>query len=186
LPGQAWGRKKATVQADRLAHQPLRIWPGPAPGVGDEESTDGFDWSVIDAAIDAIPAGKWTAHGDLAEVGGTAAQPVGNYCASPSAPANAYRVLTSGGQVSACFRWTDPTDTRDVRTVLEEEGSRFDEQGAADSGLRLRAPDLRALVDEETGATGHQSLLAVHSLAHANKREAAGDTSGLQRANIPT
>ncbi len=149
MPGQAWGRKKATERADRLAHQALRIWPGPAPGVGDEESTDGFDWSVIDAAIEAILAGNWTAHSDLAEVGGTAAQPVGNYCASPSAPANAYRILTSGGQVSTYSRWTGPTDTRDVRTVLEEEGIRFDEQDAADQSQRPRGPDFQALVDEE-------------------------------------
>jgi hypothetical protein len=54
--------------------------------------------------------------------------------------------------VSAYFRWTGPTDTRDIRTVLEEEGIRFDEQGAADQSQRLRAPDLQALVDEEVGA----------------------------------
>ncbi len=143
MPGQAWGRREVTERADRLADQALRIWPGPVPGVGDEESTDGFDSSVIDDAIEAIPAGNWTTYGDLAEVGGTAAQPVGNYCASPSAPANAYRILASGGQVSAYFRWTGPTDTRDVRTVLGEEGIRFDEQGAADQSQRLRAPTYR-------------------------------------------
>ena len=104
MPGQAWGRREVTERADRLADQALRIWPGPVPGVGDEESTDGFDSSVIDDAIEAIPAVNWTTYGDFAEVGGTAAQPVGNYCASPSAPANAYRILASGGQVSTYSR----------------------------------------------------------------------------------
>jgi alkylated DNA nucleotide flippase Atl1 len=99
---------------------------------GSEQSADGFDWSTIDAAIQAIPAGNWTTYGDLADLGDTAAQPVGNYCASTRAPANAYRVLTGGGQVSTYFRWTDPSDTRDVRAVLEAEGIIFDAQDTAD------------------------------------------------------
>jgi alkylated DNA nucleotide flippase Atl1 len=152
LQTQAWGRAEIAERADRLADQAIRIWPGPVPGVGDEESADGFDWSAIDAAIEAIPAGNWTSYGDLAEFGGTAAQPVGNYCASRSAPAHAYRVLTSGGQVSAYFRWTDSSETRSVSAVLEEEGIRFNEQGAADQSQRLRAPDLQGLIDEEAGA----------------------------------
>jgi alkylated DNA nucleotide flippase Atl1 len=115
--------------------------------VDDEDSNDGFDWSAIDAAIEAVPAGNWTTYGDLAELGGTAAVPVGAYCASSNAPAAAYRVLTNRGEISAGFRWTDPADTRDVRTVLEEEGVRFNAQGAADQSQRLRAPDLQALLD---------------------------------------
>ena len=107
---------------------------------------------VSDAAIEAIPAGHWTAYGDLAEFGGTAAQLVGNYCASRSAPAHAYRVLTGGGQVSAYFRWTDSSETSSVSAFLGEEGIRFNEQGAADQSQRLRAPDLQGLVDEEAGA----------------------------------
>ena len=152
LKTQAWGRTEIIKRADKLADQAIRIWPGPVPGAMDEESTDGFDWSAIDAAIEAIPAGNWTTYGDLAEFGGTAAQPVGNYCASLSAPANAYRVLTSGGKVSAYFRWTDPSETRSVRAVLEEEGIRFDGQGSADQSQRLRTPDLQTLVDEALGA----------------------------------
>jgi alkylated DNA nucleotide flippase Atl1 len=83
---------------------------------------DGFDWSAIDDAIRAIPAGRWATYGNLAEVGGTAAAPVGAYCASSSAPTAAYQVLANRGEISAGFRWTDPSDMRDVRTVLREEG----------------------------------------------------------------
>ncbi len=72
--------------------------------------------------------------------------PVGAYCASPNAPAAAYRVLTPGGKISAEFRWMDPGDTRDVKTVLEDEGVRFDAQDAADQSQRLRASDLQALL----------------------------------------
>jgi hypothetical protein len=76
-----------------------------------------------------------------------AAVPVGTYCTSPNAPATAYRVLTNTGEISAGFRWTDPADTRDVKTVLEEEGPRFNAQDAADQSQRLRASDLQGLLE---------------------------------------
>ena len=77
---------------------------------------------------------------------------MGAYCASPNAPATAYRVLTNRGEISVGFRWTDPADTRDVRTVLEEEGLRFDAQDAADQDQRLRAADLQGLLENELSA----------------------------------
>ncbi len=149
LKVQAWGREEIAERAERLADQAISIWPGPIPGLEQEGSADGFDWSAIDAAIEAIPVGNWTTYRDLAELGGTAPQPVGNYCASTRAPANAYRVLTSSGHVSSYFRWSDPTDTRDVGDVLDEEGIKFDLQGTADPHQRLHAPDLQALVEGE-------------------------------------
>jgi hypothetical protein len=47
----------------------------------------------------------------------------------------------------AGFHWTDLIDTRDARTVLEEEGVRFGSQNRADQSQRLRAADLQALID---------------------------------------
>lgn len=147
LETPSWGREELARRADRLADQAIRIWSGPLPGVEEErEQNNGFDWSTIDAAIEAVPAGNWTAYGDLAELGGTAAVPVEAYCASPNAPASAYRVLTAGGKISADFRWTDPSDTRDVKAVLEEEGVRFNALDAADQSQRLRASELQALL----------------------------------------
>jgi len=49
-------------------------------------SQSGFDWSVIDAAVAAIPPGFWTSYGDLAALGGTAAQPVGRHVAQARRP----------------------------------------------------------------------------------------------------
>jgi hypothetical protein len=183
LPCQAWGRKETTERADRLADQAFRIWPGPVPGVGDEESTDGSDWSVIDAAIEAIPASNWTTHGDLAEVGGTAAQPVGNYCASRSAPANAYRVLTGSGQVSVYSRWTDPTYNATLGRSLRRASDSMSK--APQTRVSGHAPPTsRPLWTRKWSSL--TSLLAVYGLAYPNKREAATNISGLQRTNIPT
>lgn len=149
LETQSWGREEIARRADRLADQAIRIWPGPLPGMDDEDPNDGFDWSTIETAIEAIPAGNWTAYGDLAELGGTAAVPVGAYCSSSNAPAVAYRVLMNRGEISADFRWPDPNDTREVRTVLEEEGVRFSPQDTADQGQRLHAADLQSLIENE-------------------------------------
>lgn len=147
LETQAWARGDISARAERLSDQAIRIWPGPLSVRDEEAQDDGFDWSDIDAAIEAIPAGNWTSYGDLAELGGTAAQPVGAYCASLIAPASAYRVLTYEGKVSGQFRWPDTTEVRDVRTVLKEEGVRFNSRGAADQEQRLRASELQDLVD---------------------------------------
>jgi alkylated DNA nucleotide flippase Atl1 len=107
-----------------------------------------FDWSRARRAVEAIPPGHWTSYGDIAEFAGTAAQPVGLWATSKSAPNQAYLILSSTGRVSEGFRWNDPSDTRDVHQLLRERGIRFDESGAADQTQRLRPADLARLVDE--------------------------------------
>ena len=109
----------------------------------------GFDWGRIDAAVAAIPPGHWATYGDLAELGGTAAQAVGNRMATSAKLDNAYRVLDRTGRISAAFRWGDSGDTRDVATVLTEEGVRFGPDGAADPALRLTAYALAELIPYE-------------------------------------
>lgn len=47
----------------------------PIPPVPDA-TTDGFDWGRVEAALACHPTGRWTTYGDLAELGGTAAQQV--------------------------------------------------------------------------------------------------------------
>ena len=76
----AWGRDQILARADELADHAIRIWPSPIPGVA--EPPDGFDWRRINAAIAAIPRGRWTTYGDLAQLGGTAAMPVGQHIAN--------------------------------------------------------------------------------------------------------
>jgi alkylated DNA nucleotide flippase Atl1 len=104
-----------------------------------------FDWSVVSAAIEAIPAGRWTTYGDLAEIAGTAAIAVGRYVASVESPPGAHRVLGADGKVRPDFRWTDPDDTRDIFQVLREEGVGIGPSGAADPAQRLHSNDLREL-----------------------------------------
>jgi alkylated DNA nucleotide flippase Atl1 len=143
---EAWGRKEILARADHLADQIIQVWVAPIPGVT-SESTDGYDWSRIDAAIDAIPVGQWTTYGDLAEFDGTAPVPVGVHVAGLPPGTNAYRVLTADGSVSTNFDWGDPEDDRDVEQVLAAEGIEFAD-GRAAADRRLTASELAALIEE--------------------------------------
>ena len=62
----AWGRDQILARADELANHAITIWPSPIPGVA--EPPAGFDWRRINAAIAAIPRGRWTTYGDLAQL----------------------------------------------------------------------------------------------------------------------
>lgn len=143
---EVWGRDQILARAEVLADQIAEVWPAPIPGVV-SDSTGGFDWSRIDASIAAIPPGRWTTYGDLAELGGTAAVPVGVYVAQLPPGTNAYRVLTSDGSVSRGFNWGDEGDTRDVHEVLTAEGIAFDD-GHAAAGQHLSVEELAALIEE--------------------------------------
>jgi uncharacterized protein with ParB-like and HNH nuclease domain/alkylated DNA nucleotide flippase Atl1 len=152
-----WGREEILARADELADQASKIWPGPLPGVG--ATPRGFDWSRINAAVAAIPRGRWTTYGELAQLGGTAAMPVGQHVANTPGLDSAYRVLGSDGKPRPDFHWDDPTDTRSVVDVLTEDGVRFTENGAADSSQRITAAELASLIEvldeegiDETGA----------------------------------
>lgn len=150
----AWGRVEILARANALADQAIAIWPGPLPGVAEELS--GFDWSRVNAAIAAIPRGRWTTYGDLAQLGGTAAKPVGQHVAETPGLDNAYRVLGSDGKPRPEFRWTDPLDTRDVLGVLANDGIQFNEAGAADPAQRITSAELASLIDvfdEDEGTT---------------------------------
>jgi alkylated DNA nucleotide flippase Atl1 len=119
--------------------------PAPIPGV--TSTSEGFDWTRVDAAIAAIPAGRWTSYGALAELAGTGAQAVGDYVAGIRAESNVYRVLTSEGEPSDSFRWWDDGDDRDVRDVLVAEGVPFDEAGQASDAAWLSPEGLMTLID---------------------------------------
>ncbi len=154
---ESWGREQILARADVLAEQVAKVWPAPLPGITSE--SDGFDWGRVEAAISAIPAGRWTSYGDLAEVGGTAAMPVGQHVAQMPAEANAYRVLSADGSVREEFAWTDPEDTRDVHEVLAAEGIEFDEAQRASDAQRMPAEELAGLVESPEDQAGEETGL---------------------------
>jgi alkylated DNA nucleotide flippase Atl1 len=106
------------------------------------------DWSDLHDLLRRLPRGRWTSYGDLAEVIGTAAQPLAGHISACSDCAHPHRVLQAAGRVSPGFRWQDPERTDSPQELLEAEGVPF-ASGIADGGRRLKADDLRALV-------GHQ------------------------------
>ncbi|MDT3443583.1 MGMT family protein [Pseudofrankia sp. BMG5.37] len=107
------------------------------------------DWSDLHAYLDALPAGRWTTYGDLAQVVGTKAQPLGQHIASCLSCQNAWRVLTADGKVAPGFKWPDPARTDAPRQVLESEGMIFT-NGVADPSARLTSTDLANLLRQAT------------------------------------
>jgi len=151
---EAWGRDEILGRADEVAEQAIAIWPSPLPGVA--EPSTGFDWSRINAAVAAIPRGRWTTYGDLAQLGGTAAMPVGQHIANTPGLDNAYRVLGSDGKPRPDFHWDDANDSRSVVDVLKADGVRFDSNGAAEPSQRISASELVSLItvlDEDERAS---------------------------------
>lgn len=142
---EAWGRKQILTRAAKLAEQVIEVWPAPMPGVSSHQ--EGFDWNMIDTAIERIPPGRWTSYGELAELAGTAAVPVGQHVKALPEGSKAYRVLASDGTVSSGFQWADPEDRRDVREILAAEGIVF-EGGAARVDQKLSVEELTALVED--------------------------------------
>jgi alkylated DNA nucleotide flippase Atl1 len=142
---ERWGRDEILARADELADRAIAIWPAPLPGIGEQPS--GFDWSRINAAVAAVPLGRWTTYGELAELGGTAAMPVGQHVANTPGLDNAYRVLGSDGKPRPDFHWDDPNDSRSVTEVLKEDGVRFDGNGGADPAQRITAAELSSLIE---------------------------------------
>lgn len=141
--GTTWGRDEIIARALSLVTQIAKVWPAPVPGISDLPGNS-FDWTRIDRAIAAIPAGSWTSYAELAALGGTAAQPVGNHVMALPPGSKAYRVLGSDGRVSDQFVWED---SRDVREVLQHEGVTFGESGRAAPNQRISAAELVALIE---------------------------------------
>jgi uncharacterized protein with ParB-like and HNH nuclease domain/alkylated DNA nucleotide flippase Atl1 len=151
----AWGHDQILARADELADHAITIWPSPIPGIA--EPPVGFDWRRINAAIAAIPRGRWTTYGELAQLGGTAAMPVGQHIANTPGLDNGYRVLGSDGKPRPDFRWDSPDDLRDPVEVLRDDGVRFDASSAADKSQRITAAELSSLIgvlDEDTPEEG--------------------------------
>ncbi|WP_248241711.1 GmrSD restriction endonuclease domain-containing protein [Microbacterium kunmingense] len=115
---------------------------------GQPVSAPRFDWAPLHAILEAIPPGRWTTYGALAEVIGTAAQPLGAHVADCQQCTNAYRVLTSDGRVSGGFRWSDSEAGGDPIERLVAEGVLF-QAGRASREHELTADELAELLTEE-------------------------------------
>jgi alkylated DNA nucleotide flippase Atl1 len=142
-----WGVDEIEERGRELAAAAATLWSAPIPGVVSPHA--GFDWSRVDQAIGALPAGSWTSYGDLAELAGTAAQPTANHVATNPSVKYPYRVLSSDGSVNFNFQWHDAADTRDPTEVLIGEGVELDEHGRANQAQRLGPAELEALLDAE-------------------------------------
>ncbi|WP_326824961.1 GmrSD restriction endonuclease domain-containing protein [Streptosporangium sp. NBC_01756] len=139
---ERWGRAEILARADALADWAIEIWPSPVD-VG--PAGPSRDWSLLHAALSALPPGTWTTYGDLAELTGSHARPVAAHLASREV-LNAHRVLSAPGSVSSGFHWPDENDDRDVHDVLRAEGIKLDESGKADPTQRVSARELAELL----------------------------------------
>lgn len=179
---QRWGVDEINARSAELAEKIIELWPGPDESmvaVGDEPSALR---GTVSAIIAEIPPGRWTTYGDVAIVAGTWAQPLAAMIAN-SPMANAWRVLQSGGTISAGFRWTEPGRADDPRTVLEGEGLRFDAEGRADPEQFIGAEELAEAagleVDEETIASRRKKKTNGHARAGGQHH---GSIKEVQRA----
>ena len=143
----SWDADEIEARSRALAEAATALWSAPIPGIVTPHA--GFDWSQVDQAVNALPAGTWTSYGDLAELAGTAAQPTANHVARDPAIKHAYRVLGGDGSVSFNFQWHDESDTRDPTEVLIGEGIEFDEHGRASQTQRLGPAELEALLEAD-------------------------------------
>jgi uncharacterized protein with ParB-like and HNH nuclease domain len=148
-----WDVDAIVTRANALAEQATGLWKRPslpqevlAAYRTQFKQEQGFDWSLTHEILARMPEGSWTGYFFLAEAVGTSAQAIANHVSKCPTCTNPYRVLTWDGHVAEGFAWTDPTDLRDPREVLEAEGISFT-TGAADPDSKLVAEDLLALVE---------------------------------------
>ncbi len=90
----------------------------------------------------AIPAGKWTTYGDLAEAVGVpgAAQSIASVIASDAKVENAHRVLRAKGEISPGWTASDGGGPDAALARLAEEGVSFDESGRAAAAAHWTPP----------------------------------------------
>ncbi|GAB3808797.1 GmrSD restriction endonuclease domain-containing protein [Micromonospora zhanjiangensis] len=136
-----WGRPEIHARADTLAERIIAHWPGPTEEAGNRSEVP---WDVMNKALAALPAGAWTAYGDVAALIGSHPMPVGVRLASHPAP-NAHRVLQTEGTLSPNFRWLDPSRKDDPHDLLRAEGVEFDKYGRASQSQRIGVEELAQL-----------------------------------------
>ena len=105
------------------------------------------EWARVHCAIAKIPAGRWTALQDLAELADTSPGWVGRHLYGKWDLTGLHRVLEPDGRPWRWFQWPAGTDREDALTLLRQEGSVPAEGPSASVSLRLNVEDLRKLVD---------------------------------------
>ncbi|WP_433350147.1 GmrSD restriction endonuclease domain-containing protein [Micromonospora sp. CA-111912] len=151
-----WGRPEIHARADSLAERIIVNWPGPTEEAGNRSEVP---WDVMNKALAALPAGSWTAYGDVAALIGSHPMPVGVRLANHPAP-NAHRVLQAEGTVSPGFRWFDASRSDDPRDLLRAEGVEFDKYGRASQAQRFNVEELAQLAGMPQQDTSKQLLRA--------------------------
>ncbi|GGU11409.1 GmrSD restriction endonuclease domain-containing protein [Actinomadura citrea] len=139
-----WGKTEIHARADDLTERAITLWPG--PDETGRKSSPERDWTLLHNALAALPSATWTTYGDIAELIGSHAVPVGVHLGSVQV-ANAHRVLTAERRPSPNFRWPDPDDDRNVLDVLVDDGIKLDDNGRADPAQHVSAHELAALLD---------------------------------------
>lgn len=149
-----WNEDEIVLRATRLAQLAIEIWPRPkvrkdtlAEYRARFTENSGFDWTMLHEILKQVPAGKWVSYNRLGTAVGTSPQAVAGHLSRCPICVNPYRVMTWEGKISEGFSWNDPSDERDPRTLLNDEGVRFD-NGLADPEQLLTSDALLALVDE--------------------------------------
>jgi len=97
------------------------------------------DWSDLHTILGAIPAGRWTTYGDIAQVIGTAAQPLGQHLTKCAECSNPWRVLNASGRVADGFVWSGPERSDPPAKILSDEGVSFTD-GLADPTAEMTSP----------------------------------------------
>jgi alkylated DNA nucleotide flippase Atl1 len=175
-----WGKAEIHARAERLTERAVKLWPGPIRD--GEPAKDSPSWAELHAALLAMPTGTWTTYGDLAELIGSHAMPVGAHLTGVGNAFNPHRVLTVDGRVAPGFRWADGDDEQPTpRELLEAEGIEFDAAGRANPACRLRAAELATLlgkdVPEDAASDGGDD-------AASGSPETDGPTSGERFASL--
>lgn len=138
---QATGKESALVGSDWWA---LEDGTTLAELAGMSWTASRRDWTPLHQLLEALQPGEWTTYGDLAAAIGSHPIAVGQHLSRCDECPHAYRVLGADGRPRANFSWTDPSETRTCRQVLEAEGVTFSSAGAADQARRVGADQLKS------------------------------------------
>jgi uncharacterized protein with ParB-like and HNH nuclease domain/alkylated DNA nucleotide flippase Atl1 len=163
-----WGKAEIYVRADDLTERAIKIWPGPQDS--DRERAPERDWTLLHNALAVLPAATWTTYGDVAELIGSHAVPVGVHLANARV-LNAHRVLTAERRPSPHFHWPDPDDARDILDVLAADGIKLDDDGRADPSQRVSARELAELLGLPGAEEMNEAELAEGSTADLTEQE---------------
>lgn len=114
--------------------------------ISQRAATVHFDWSTLHVLLEAIPEGRWTSYGSLADAIGPAAQPLGQHLTKCRQCVNPHRILNRDGTVAANFAGHAPNQ-RTPMDLLRSKGVSFDGD-VADGERELTTEELVALIED--------------------------------------